>query len=118
MNRKELKEAYKERKFKMGVYQIRNTVNGKIFVDGSTNLESIWKRYRFELSMGGHKNAALQQDWKTFGEENFVFEVLSEIAEQEDQTPDYNKEVKLLKEMYLEELQPFEERGYNKKSKN
>lgn len=118
MDRKALKEAYKQQKFKMGVFQIRNLVNGKLLVEGNTNLDAIWKRYRFELNMGGHKNTALQQDWKAFGEANFAFEILAEIEEQEDQMLDYNKEVKTLQEMYVEELQPFEERGYNKKPKS
>jgi len=30
---------------------------------------------------------------------------------------DYKKEIKLLEEMYIEELQPFEVKGYNQKPK-
>mgnify|MGYP002383887052 CR=1 FL=1 len=46
MTQKELKEKYKQMKFPMGVFQIRNTVNGKIFVDSSTNLPAIWNRHK------------------------------------------------------------------------
>ena len=56
MNRKELKDAYKQQKFKMGVFQIRNAVNQKILVESSINLDAIWNRYRFALNMGGHPN--------------------------------------------------------------
>lgn len=114
MNRRELQEAYKQRKFKMGVFQIRNTVNNKIWVDSSTNLEAIWNRNRLQLNLGSHPNLALQKDWKELGEANFVYEILAEVQEQAGKIVDYNKEVKELKELYLEELQPFETRGYNK----
>ncbi|HQU59680.1 MAG: GIY-YIG nuclease family protein [Phaeodactylibacter sp.] len=112
--KKELKEAYRNMKFRMGVYQIRNKTNGKIFIGSSTNLDAIWNRHRLQLNMGSHPVKALQDDWKALGEENFAYEILEEIKEVEDQVVDYSKEAKLAEELYLEELQPFGDRGYNK----
>lgn len=37
-SKKELKSVYKEMKFPMGVFQIKNKVNGKIFIEGSLNI--------------------------------------------------------------------------------
>ena len=110
---KELKEAYKLAKLKIGVFQIRNTINGKIFVDSSPNLDAIWNRHRSELNFGGHRNVQLQQEWKEFGEDNFRFEILSEI-DQKDGDVDYAKEAKQLAEMFIDELKPFGEKGYNR----
>jgi hypothetical protein len=110
---KELKETYKLTKFKIGVFQIRNTINGKIFVDSSLNLDAVWNRNKGELKFGGHRNKELQQDWSAYGEENFVFEVLSEIVQEDGDKVDYNKEAKKLEEMFIEELQPFGDKGYN-----
>ena len=115
--RKELTEEYKQLKFKMGVFQIRNVTNGKVFVESSLNLDAIWNRHRAQLNFGSHPSATLQEDWKTLGEAHFVFEILSEIEHREGLNVDYNKELKLLEKMYLEELQPFSERGYNKPPK-
>ncbi len=112
--KKELKEEYKQMKFPMGVFQIRNTVNGKIFVDSSTNMNAKWNRNRLQLSVGNHPNKELQNDWNEFGEEAFQFEVLEELKHNDKKTMDYNKEVALLEEMIIEELQPFGEKGYNK----
>lgn len=111
---KELKEAYKLKKFKIGVFQIRNTVNEKIYVDSSVNMEAIWNRIRVELNFGNHRNETLQKEWTTFGEENFRFEVLSEIEQKDGDSIDYNKEAKQLAEMFIDELKPFEERVYNR----
>lgn len=110
---KELKDAYKQTKFKMGVFQIRNTVNGKVFVGSSINLDAIWNRIKSELKFNGHRNEQLQKEWNAFGEEKFRFEILSEIAHEEDGRTDYASEVQKLESMFIEEIQPFAEKGYN-----
>ena len=111
--RKELKEEYKNKEFKKGVFQIRNTANGKIFIGSSTDLEKIWNRHRAQLNFGGHPNQGLQKDWQTLGEEAFVYEILEELPEPEDGTIDISRELKALEQMYLEELLPFGEKGYH-----
>lgn len=114
MTRKELINEYKNTKPRIGVFQIRNTINGKVFIEGSTNLDKIWNRHSTELRFGNHRNKALQQDWNSHGPESFHFEILSEIA-QPDDNPIFNasQEVKGLEKLFLEERQPFGERGYN-----
>lgn len=113
---KQLKDDYRQTKFKIGVFQIRNTVNGKIFVGSSVNMDAIWNRIRMELKFGGHRNESLQNEWKEFGEDAFRFEILSEIEQKEgEQQTDYNWELKKLEAMFIEELQPFDQKGYNQK---
>ncbi|MCB0521773.1 MAG: GIY-YIG nuclease family protein [Lewinellaceae bacterium] len=112
-SKKDLKAAYKEMKPRMGVFQIRNTANGKIFVGSNTNLDAIWNRHRFALNFGSHTNAALQADWKTYGENFFEFEILAEVKHKDDPAFDYRKELKMLEALFLEELKPFGENGYN-----
>lgn len=110
---KQLKEAYKLKKFDIGVFQIRNIMNGKIFVGSSINLDAIWNRIKAELKFGGHRNEQLQADWKELGEENFSFEILYTIEQKDDDKVDYSKEVKKLEALFMEELQPFGEKGYH-----
>ncbi|GAB3919939.1 GIY-YIG nuclease family protein [Larkinella terrae] len=111
---KELKEAYKQKKFRIGVFQIRNLVNGKILVASSLNLDAIWNRTRMELNFGGYRNEALQAEWKELGETGFAFEILSELTQKEDDSTDYSKEVRELEKLYIDELQPFDKKGYHK----
>ena len=111
---KQLKDEYKLRKFKIGVFQIRNLVNNKIFIGSSVNLDAIWNRTKSELKLEGHRNESLQKEWKEFGEQNFKFEILSEIEQKDGDKIDYNKEAKKLEEMFIDELQPFLDKGYNK----
>ena len=75
--KKELKQAYKQLKPKMGVFQIKNTVNNKVLIESSTNISAKWNRHQTELRFGSHKNKALQKDWNQFEATSFVFEILS-----------------------------------------
>lgn len=112
---KELKEEYKQMKFTMGVFQLRNKQNGKLFIDGSINLKAYQNRIIAQLEVGLHPNAALQHDWKMYGESEFVFELLSEVKEKKDAAADYKKEVKELAALFIEELKPFAEKGYHER---
>lgn len=116
--KKELKDQYKQMKFPAGVFQVRNTRNNKIFVEGSVNLDAIWNRHRVQLNFGSHPNEELQKDWKEMGESNFVFEIIDTIDQEKEEIRDLGKEVKLLEAMYIGELQPFGEKGYNRRPKN
>jgi hypothetical protein len=114
-SKKEIKDSYKQLKFKIGVFQIRNTVNNKIYIDSSTDLVAVWNREKFQLKLGSHPNAELQKEWNEFGEEKFVYEILSEVKQEEDDDGkmDYRNELKQLEKMFIDELQPFNENGYN-----
>jgi len=103
--KKELKQAYKQSKPISGVFQVMNTVNKMILIEGATNMTSKWNRHRTELRFGSHRNRKLQEDWNHYGESSFVFSVVSELDSEEDDSFDPRKEVKLLYEMVVEEKQ-------------
>lgn len=104
INKKELKEAYKQHKPQMGVFQIKNMISGQLFIDFSTDVEAKWNRHLSELRFGSHRNKKLQKNWKEYGESGFKFELISEIEYQEDSNPDYSNELKMLQDLILEEL--------------
>lgn len=110
--KKELKLQYKEMKTEAGVYQIKNTINQKVFVVATPNLKMMNGRL-ITLRTGGHKNRQLQEEWNQFGEKAFVFEVLEVLKEKEEGFFDKTEELKKLEKKWLDKLQPFGERGYN-----
>ena len=112
---KELTQEYKLIKPPMGVFQVKNEENGKIFIGSSTDLRAIWNRFKVQLNFGSHRDKALQADWNEYGESYFTFTILAEIEHRETEIVDYSKEVKTLEDMFIEELQPFDEQGYHKK---
>jgi len=102
--KKELKYEYKQMEFCMGVFQIKCTINEKSLIDNSIDMESKWNRHKMELKFGNHRNRELQNDWKQYGEDKFVFEILSELKKSEKENVNYNKELKILQDMIIEKL--------------
>lgn len=111
---KEIKNQYKQKKFRKGVFQIRNISNGKIFIGCGKDLDKNWNSHHFRLKMGMHEAKELQKEWNELGEDYFVFEVLGELKEKEDVNADYDKDLKELVTLFIEELKPFGDKGYNK----
>lgn len=115
--RQEIKREYKERKKPAGVFQIKNTANGKVYLGSSLNLEGPLNSHKFMLTIGRHWNPALQEDWNTFGQDKFVFEILETVKVKDDPNFNLEDELTLLEEIWKEKLQPFGEKGYNRDQK-
>jgi hypothetical protein len=113
MNKKELTNKYKQTIRPMGIYQIRNVSNGKIFLGSAKDLQGIINSNRFQLKNGLHTNKEMQTDFITFGEQSFSFDILDQLEPKEDIKYDYTEELRMLEEMWLEKLQPYNEKGYN-----
>ena len=116
--KKELKKSYQQSHRPMGVFQIRNVVNEKIFISSSLNLPGIFNRYRLNLKNGTHPNKFLQTEWNEFGSEKFAFEVLDELTPGAEMDRDYREELTFLEDLWLDKLQPYGERGYNEPKKS
>lgn len=101
----------------MGVFQIRNTANEKLFVGSTVDLSAMFNRIRFQLYAGAHPNKALEADWMRYGTGKFEFEVLEEVFPREDLNYDYAADLETLEDLWLEKLQPYGERGYNEPKK-
>ncbi len=111
-HRKELLEQYKQIKTYMGVVQVKNTINGKIYLDSYSNLKNRWLHIQGQLDTGRHPNSQLQKDWNEFGPEAFTYEVLEE--KDTEKITDVKWELKQLEKSWLEKLQPYGDRGYNR----
>ena len=69
---------------KCGVYQIRNLVNGKIYIGSSKTLAGRLKRHLNNLCKNKHDNCHLQMAFNKYGKNNFIFEIIEfcDISEQ------------------------------------
>lgn len=110
--RKELQEEYKQIKTYMGVIQITNKGSGKVFLASYPNLKNKWLTLKAQLDMGMHPNSQLQSDWKELGSDAFSYEVLEQ--KETDNVADVRWTVKQMIKPWLEKLQPYGDKGYNK----
>ncbi|MCZ8520743.1 MULTISPECIES: DUF2087 domain-containing protein [Paenibacillus] len=111
--RKELLLAYEESERPAGVYRIVNRSTGRMLVGSSPNLGGAKNRSWFQLENGGHPNTALQEEFRSAGGEGFAFEVLEECPVQELASREAGEALARLEAKWLEELQPYGERGYH-----
>ena len=112
-SRRELNREYIERVKPAGVYQVKNLANGKVLLGSSLNLEGPLNRHKFMLKIGSHTNKILQKDWDEFGPEQFSFDILEEVQRKDNPNFNLKDELTLLEMVWLEKLQPFNERSYN-----
>lgn len=116
LDKKTIKREYLETPRPAGVFQIRNSLNGKVFVGTSTNLDGILNRCEFQLRAGGHPVKTMQADWNAQNGEGFEFSVLEELVERENL--DQKKELAFLEELWIENLDCLEPNGYNERKKS
>ena len=56
-----------------GIYEIRNTLNNKVYVGSSINMKKRMQTHKYELVKGVHCSAHLQAAWGKYGVDAFTF---------------------------------------------
>lgn len=87
-----------------GVYAIKNLVNGRVYVGGSTDLKRRMNGHAKTLRDGGAPNQQIWEDLKRYGVDAFSLVVL-ERTDQREQLPELEK-------AWADRLNAFTE-GYN-----
>lgn len=91
-------------KEKMGIYQIKNMVNSKVYIGSAKDIHTRWNGHVNQLNRGKHHSRKLQNSWNKYGGGNFLFEVLEYV---EDEALLIEKE-----QCYIDKHQPYK-KGYN-----
>jgi group I intron endonuclease len=89
----------------IGIYQIRNKTNNKVYVGRSVDIYDRWREHKKDLRHNKSTCTYLQNAWNKYGEQNFEFKIL-ELCSRE----------KLLEkeQSYLDLYKSYEEdNGYN-----
>ena len=82
--RKEAIKKFKARKPVLGVFAVRCTTTGRVWVGSSRNLHATKNGSWFGLRIGSHIDKSLQEEWNAQGESAFEYEVLEML---EDDVP-------------------------------
>jgi hypothetical protein len=86
MDRKTLKDQYKQHKVTGGIYKVTNTRNGRYLFNYSPNIQAKKNSFDFMVSTGTCFDNRVIKDWETLGGEVFSFEVLETLEKKKDQT--------------------------------
>ena len=81
IDRKEAARQFKERKVPQGIFVVRCTATGEMWVDSSPNLGAARNSMWFQLKNGLHRDRQLQTEWNAHGEAAFEFDVVDTLDE-------------------------------------
>lgn len=62
------------------IYQIRNVVNGKLYIGSAVDSKVRFEKHRRQLRKNKHHCAHLQASWNKHGEDCFKFEILENVT--------------------------------------
>jgi hypothetical protein len=82
-DRKAAIAAYKKRGAAAGIFAVRCEGTDEVWVGQTLNLDTMQNRIWFSLRMGSHSNADLQRAWTAHGAENFAYEALEQLEDEE-----------------------------------
>jgi len=65
----------------VGIYQIQNLINGKLYIGSSVNVNERICEHKRNLCNGHHENEHLQKSCDKYGIENFIFDIVETIRD-------------------------------------
>jgi hypothetical protein len=77
--RKEAIRQFKEQKPAAGIYAVRCTVTGRVWVGATLNLEATKNRCWFTLRNGLSLDKSLQEEWDAHGERGFRYDLVDRL---------------------------------------
>ena len=82
--KKELVREYKEQKAKPGIFAVRCTASGEVWVGKAPEPQRKHTALWFQLEMGSFPNKDMQAAWNAHGKASFEFELLEEITDENE----------------------------------
>ena len=106
-----LKAAYRQQAPALGIIALKHLPSGCTLLERSRNAPGALNRHRFELTLGTHRNARLQADWRRDGAAAFRFDIIDSVKVSGDPAFDAQAELDALlalhRAQWLEQGQPL-----------
>ena len=99
-----LKAAYRQQAPALGIIALCHLPSGRTLLERSRNAPGALNRHRFELTLGTHRNAGLQADWRRDGAAAFRFALLDAVEVPDDPAFDADAELAALLALHQEQL--------------
>ncbi len=104
IDKKMLRDQYKDSKPPMGCFSLTCEATGDMFIGWATDLKSAKNSLLFRLSLGSLLHEPRVQQLHTlYGADAFSFSILEELSHDKGHASnDYQKDLEVLTELYLE----------------
>ncbi len=84
---------------------MKNTCNEMYLLDFATNLQAKQNAFNFMVAAGSCIDMRLKEDWTTFGNDAFTFEILEPLEKKVDQSQDeFIEDLKMLMQIWSDKL--------------
>lgn len=64
-----------------GIYAIRNSENGRMYIGSARELKRRWREHVYKLARGRHSSPSLQASWRKRGKDAFSFDVVEFVED-------------------------------------
>jgi hypothetical protein len=99
--RKVLRQEYKARRRRGGVYTITNVVSGRYIIGYAADIASVQNHFDLAVTTGSAVHPKLRQDWAESGPSAFVLEVREELEQGPGQSqPEFLDDLKILGQLW------------------
>ncbi|MEN8613897.1 GIY-YIG nuclease family protein [Dehalogenimonas sp. THU2] len=104
-NRKDLINAYKQRKITGGVFKVTNTTSGRYLLDSAADIQARQNAFNFSVTTNNPFDYKMRKDWQESGAAAFTFEVLDTLEKKESQSQEqFIEDLKMLEGIWVEKL--------------
>ena len=105
MDRKALKDNYKQRKVNGGIYRVTNTRSGKFLLGYTPDVQAKQNAFNFAISSNLFFDPRLREDWGELGGKVFTFEILETLVKKSDQTDEqFMADLQMLEQIWTKKL--------------
>ena len=101
--KRDLMEAYKNRRPEMGVIEIKCKATGDSFLGISKDTRADFNGTRIKLESGTHPNKVLEKLWKQYGEAGFELSVL-QVLKYDDPLEDHTDELEKMRKERMADM--------------
>lgn len=106
MQRRNLKNAYKEQTTVGGVFCIECSGNHRQWLKASPNITGMRNKYEFAMAIGSCPEPGMRSEWLQYGAAAFSFSVLETLTKKETQTDaEFREDLGVLLELWTEKTQ-------------
>jgi len=103
LNKKELRDNYKNRTVTGGIYCIKCNGNGQEWLRSTRDIIGNKNRFDFFVSTDSCPEPGMLKEWKLYGGKSFQLIILEEMKKTDKQTEaEFAEDMALLLEMWLE----------------
>jgi hypothetical protein len=103
LNKKEIRDQYKNRTLTGGVFSIKCSGSGRVWIKSTNDLDGQINKFKFFVSTNSCPEPTMRTDWLQYGAESFSFSIVEKLEKGETQTDtEFAEDIRALYDICME----------------